>query len=143
MNANSVNNLGDCVWPHSSDEASWKKTAELLVEVATHGETTGFEVPCLMLAAKDDLDPHPVPISDSARVSQDMGVESPITVSMKSGDICNLCCRIIDAAQRPHLSIPETEVGRSQKQYRRLVTRSLTVLSVGAAVAVVGLAAYR
>ncbi|KAH9312713.1 hypothetical protein KI387_027748, partial [Taxus chinensis] len=51
----------------SSDEASWKKTAELLVEVATHGENSGFEVPCLMVAAKDDLDPHPVPISDSAR----------------------------------------------------------------------------
>ncbi|GLJ43201.1 hypothetical protein SUGI_0896880 [Cryptomeria japonica] len=127
----------------SSDEASWKKTAELLVEVATHGENSGFEVPCLMVAAKDDLDAHPVPIADSARVSQDLGVEAPITVSMRLGDINNLFRRIVDAAQRPHLSIPETEVGRSQKQYRRLVTRSLTVLSVGAAVAVVGLAAYR
>uniref|UniRef100_A0A0D6R7H1 Mitochondrial Rho GTPase n=1 Tax=Araucaria cunninghamii TaxID=56994 RepID=A0A0D6R7H1_ARACU len=127
----------------SSDESSWRKTAELLVEVATHGENSGFEVPCLMVAAKDDLDAHPVPISDSARVSQDMGVEAPITVSMKLGDICNLFRRIIDAAQRPHLSIPETEAGRSHKQYRRLVNRSLTVLSVGAAVAVVGIAAYR
>lgn len=127
----------------SSDEASWRKTAELLVEVATHGENSGFEVPCVMVAAKDDLDPHPVSISDSARVSQDMGVESPITVSMKLGDISNLFRRIINVAQRPHLSIPETEAGKTHKQYRRLVNRSLMFVSVGAAVTVVGIAAYR
>jgi Ras family protein T1 len=39
------------------------------VEVATHAENSGFEVPCVMVAAKDDLDPHPVSISDSARVT--------------------------------------------------------------------------
>lgn len=56
-----------------------------------------------------------------------MGVEAPISVSMKLGDIGNLFRRIVDAAQRPHLSIPETEAGRSHKHYRRLIQRSLTV----------------
>ena len=61
------------------------------------------------------------------QVCNEMGVESPISVSMKLGDIGNLFRRIVDAAQRPHLSIPETELGRTQKHYRRLVQRSLTV----------------
>lgn len=61
------------------------------------------------------------------QVCTEMGVEAPISVSMKLGDIGNLFRRIVDAAQRPHLSIPETEQGRTQKHYRRLIQRSLTV----------------
>ncbi|ERN03086.1 hypothetical protein AMTR_s00003p00022810 [Amborella trichopoda] len=90
----------------SSDESSWKRATELLVEVATHGEVTGYDIPCLIVAAKDDLDPYPLAISDSTRVSQDMGIEAPITVSMRLGDVNNLFRRIINAVQHPHLSIP-------------------------------------
>lgn len=127
----------------SSDESSWKRATELLVEVASHGEITGFEVPCLIVAAKDDLDPFPMAIQDSTRVSQDMGIEAPIPISTKLGDFSNIFRRIVNAAEHPHLSIPETEAGRSRKQYHRLVNRSLMFVSVGAAVAIVGLAAYR
>ncbi|KAK6915568.1 Mitochondrial Rho GTPase 1/3, EF hand associated, type-1 [Dillenia turbinata] len=127
----------------SSDEASWKKATELLVDVASHGEATGYEVPCLIVAAKDDMDPYPMAIQDSTRVSQDMGIEAPIPISSKLGDFDNVFRRIISAAEHPHLSIPETEAGRSRKQYNRLVNRSLMFVSVGAAVAIVGLAAYR
>ncbi|XP_020276948.1 mitochondrial Rho GTPase 1-like [Asparagus officinalis] len=127
----------------SSVENSWKKATELLVQVASHGENSGYEVPCLIVSAKDDLDPYPLAVQDSTRVSQDMGIETPIPVSMKLRDHNNLFRRIITAAQHPHLSIPETEAGRNRKQYRRLVNRSLMFVSVGAAVAVVGLAAYR
>ena len=52
----------------SSDESSWKKATDLLVEVASHGEDTGYEVPCLIVAAKDDLDSFPLAIQDSTRV---------------------------------------------------------------------------
>ncbi|KAJ7973369.1 Mitochondrial Rho GTPase [Quillaja saponaria] len=127
----------------SSDESSWKRAAELLVEVAGHGEDTGFEVPCLIIAAKDDLDSFPMAIQESTRISQDMGVEAPIPISTKLGDFNNVFRRIVTAAEHPHLSIPETEAGRSRKQYHRLINNSLMVISVGAAVAVVGLAAYR
>ncbi|XP_031405323.1 mitochondrial Rho GTPase 1 [Punica granatum] len=127
----------------SSDESSWKRATELLVEVASHGEITGFEVPCLIIAAKDDLDPFPMAIQDSTRVSQDMGIEAPIPISTRLGDFNNVFRRIVSAAEHPHLSIPETETGRSRKQYHRLVNRSLMFVSVGAAVAIVGLAAYR
>lgn len=52
----------------SSDVVSWKRATELLVEVAGHGEDTGFEVPCLIVAAKDDLNLFPMAIQDSTRV---------------------------------------------------------------------------
>ncbi|XP_077247754.1 mitochondrial Rho GTPase 1-like isoform X3 [Tasmannia lanceolata] len=127
----------------SSDENSWRKAMDLLVDVASHGENTGFGVPCLIVPTKDDLDPSPMALQHSTRVSQDMGIEAPITVSVKLGDLNNVFHRIISAAQHPHLSIPETEAGRNRKQYRRHVNCSLMVVSVGAAVAIVGLAAYR
>jgi len=52
----------------SSDENSWKKATELLVQVASHGENSGYEVPCLIVSAKDDLDPYPLAVQDSTRV---------------------------------------------------------------------------
>ncbi|PSS26530.1 Mitochondrial Rho GTPase [Actinidia chinensis var. chinensis] len=127
----------------SSDEDSWKRTTELLVEVASHGEANGCEVPCLIVAAKDDLDPFPTEIQDSTRVSQDMGIEAPIPLSTRLGDFNTVFRRIVSAAEHPHLSIPETEAGKSRKQYNQLINRSLMCVSVGAAVAVVGFAAYR
>ncbi|XP_021742480.1 mitochondrial Rho GTPase 1-like [Chenopodium quinoa] len=130
----------------SSDELSWKKTAELLVEVAGHAEDIGYEVPSLIVAAKDDLDPYPMAIQDSTRVSQDMGVEAPVPISAKLGDFNNIFRRIVSSAERPHLSIPETEVGRSRKQYHRLIKNSaisVGALGVGVGVVFAGLAVYR
>ncbi|CAN1124291.1 Mitochondrial Rho GTPase 1 [Linum perenne] len=127
----------------SSDESSWKRATQLLVDVAGHGEDTGYEVPCLIVAAKDDLNAFPMAIPESTRVTQDMGIEAPIPTSSRIGDTTNIFSRIVNAAEHPHLSIPETEAGKSRKQYHRLVNRSLMVVSVGAAVAIVGLAAYR
>ncbi|ONM10695.1 Mitochondrial Rho GTPase 1 [Zea mays] len=127
----------------SCDEYSWQRARDLLVQVATHGENTGYEVPCLIVAAKDDLDQSSQALQESTRVSQDMGIETPIPISVKLRDLNNIFCRIVHAAQQPHLSIPETETGKARRQYRQLLNRSLMVVSVGAAVAVVGLAAYR
>jgi Ras family protein T1 len=126
-----------------SDEASWKASSELLERIASHGEQTGFEVPCLIVAAKDDLDSFTLAIQDSIRVSQDMGVEAPIPISAKLGDFNSLFRRIVTAAEHPHLSIPETEAGKTRKQFNKLMGRSLMCVSVGAAVALVGLGAYR
>ncbi|CAN6715026.1 hypothetical protein ACFX13_010562 [Malus domestica] len=127
----------------SSDESSWRRATELLIEVASHGETTGFEVPCLIVAAKDDLDAFPSAIQHSTRVSQDMGTEAPIPISTKLGDFNNVFRKIVTAAEHPHLSIPETEAGKTRKQYHKILNRSLMFISVGAAVAMVGVAAYR
>ncbi|KAJ9541166.1 hypothetical protein OSB04_027672 [Centaurea solstitialis] len=113
----------------SSSESSWKRATELLVQVASHGESSGYEVPCLIVAAKDDLDPYPTAIQDLTRVSQDMGIEAPIPISTKLGDFNNIFRRIVRAAEHPHLSIPETEAGRTRKHYQRLLNRSLMVVS--------------
>ncbi|KAK1401627.1 Mitochondrial Rho GTPase [Heracleum sosnowskyi] len=127
----------------SSYEPSWKKTTDLLLKVASRGEATGYQVPCLIVAAKDDLDPHMAALQDSTRVSQNMGIDAPIPISTKLGDLNNVFRRIINAAEHPHLSIPETEAMKSRKQYNQLINRSLMIVSVGAAVTLVGLAAYR
>lgn len=52
----------------SSDEYSLKRASELLMTVARQGEVSGFMVPCLFVAAKDDLDSYPMAIKDSAKV---------------------------------------------------------------------------
>ncbi|KAH6798492.1 MIRO-related GTP-ase 1 [Perilla frutescens var. frutescens] len=114
----------------------------MLMDVASQGEATGYEVPCLIVAAKDDLDSYLTEIQDSTRVSQDMGIEAPIPLSTKLGDFSNIFHKIVRAADHPHLSIPETSAGKSRKQYHRILNCSLVFISVGAAVAVVGLAAY-
>jgi Ras family protein T1 len=58
-----------------------------------------------------------------------MGIEAPIPISTKLGDLNNVFRRIVSAAEHPHLSIPETEAGRSRKQYHRLINRSLMFVS--------------
>jgi hypothetical protein len=45
-----------------------KGPSDLLVEVARHGEESGHEVPSLIVAAKDALDPHPMSVQNSVRV---------------------------------------------------------------------------
>ncbi|KAI3689577.1 hypothetical protein L2E82_47538 [Cichorium intybus] len=51
----------------NSKESSWTRATELLIEVASHGESMGYEVPCLIVAEKDDIDPYPTAIQDSTR----------------------------------------------------------------------------
>ncbi|KAJ6773900.1 MITOCHONDRIAL RHO GTPASE 2 [Salix purpurea] len=127
----------------SSDEYSWKRSNELLVEVARHGEESGYGVPSLIIAAKDDLDPHPRSVQNSVRVCQELGIGASIPVSSKLGDMNNVFCRILSAAEHPHLNIPETVAGREHKQFRQLFNHSLLFMSVGAAFALVGMAALR
>ena len=52
----------------STRESSWKRATELLLDVASHGEATGYEVPCLIVAAKDDLESFVTEIQNSTRV---------------------------------------------------------------------------
>lgn len=52
----------------SSDETSWRRARELLEEVSRQGELTGHRVPCLLIAAKDDLTPYPRAVQDSVKV---------------------------------------------------------------------------
>ncbi|KAJ9187642.1 hypothetical protein P3X46_003071 [Hevea brasiliensis] len=127
----------------SSNEYSWKRSCEVLVEVTRRGEESGYGVPCLLVAAKDDLDPYPMAVQDSLAVCQELGIEAPIPVSVILGETNNVFCRILSAAERPHLNIPETEAGRKRKYFRQLVSHSLLFLSVGAAFTVVGVAAFR
>ncbi|XP_073315331.1 mitochondrial Rho GTPase 1-like [Primulina huaijiensis] len=127
----------------SSSEDSFKRASELLLNVAREGEESGFCMPCLLIAAKNDLDSSSLVMKDSAKVCLDLGIDVPIPISVKERDLNNVFSRIVNAAEHPHLSVPETDIGRSRKRCRKLVNRSLVCLSVGAAVTFIGLAAYR
>ncbi|PNX57078.1 mitochondrial rho GTPase 1-like protein, partial [Trifolium pratense] len=50
-----------------SDEYSWRKSRDLLEKVAGQGDLTGYRVPCLLIAAKDDLTPYPRAVQDSVK----------------------------------------------------------------------------
>ncbi|KAD3336603.1 hypothetical protein E3N88_32122 [Mikania micrantha] len=126
-----------------SDEYSLKRASEFLMDVARRGEDTGYGVPCLFVAAKDDLDSYPMAIRDSEAICQELKIDAPIRISVKKREMNNIFWRIVNAAERCHLSVPETEYGRNMKQYRHIVNRSLMLASVGAAAAVIALAAYR
>ncbi|KAI7743263.1 hypothetical protein M8C21_017935 [Ambrosia artemisiifolia] len=127
----------------SSDEYSLKRASEFLMDVARRGEDTGYGVPCLFVAAKDDLDSYPMARRDSEAICRELKIDAPIRISVKKREMNNIFWRIVNAAERCHLSVPETEYGRNMKQYRHIVNRSLVFASVGAAAAVVALAAYR
>ncbi|GJS75921.1 mitochondrial Rho GTPase 1-like protein [Tanacetum coccineum] len=116
--------LGACdvaVFVHdSSKEASWIRATELLVQVASHGESNGYEVPCLIVAAKDDLEPYPNAVEALTGASQDMGIQAPIPICTKLGGFNNVFKRTVAAAEHPHLSIPETEAGKTRKCYHSI-----------------------
>lgn len=58
-----------------------------------------------------------------------MGIHAPISVSVKDGDMNNLFYRIVNAAEQPHVGVPETEIGKYKKRNRQIVNNSLVFVS--------------
>ncbi|MED6210465.1 hypothetical protein PIB30_064371 [Stylosanthes scabra] len=127
----------------SSDVHSWRKSKDLLEKVVRKGELTGYRVPCLLIAAKDDLTPYPRALLDSVKLTQQLGIEVPIHVSMKLDDSSYVYQKIVKAAENPHLNIPESEFAKKRKQQQRFFYQSLMFALVGAAVAALGLSVSR
>ncbi|KAL1352022.1 hypothetical protein AAHE18_06G136600 [Arachis hypogaea] len=48
----------------------------MLEQVARQGELTGYRIPCLLIAAKDELTPYPRTVQDSVKVTQELGIEA-------------------------------------------------------------------
>lgn len=126
----------------SSDGYSWKRSIDLLEKVVNQGELTGHRFPCLLIAAKDDLTPFPRAVLDSVKVAQELKIDAPIRLSIKSDDSNNVYSKIINAAEHPHLSIPETEFVRKRKQHQQLLHTFIFALA-GAAMALAGFTARR
>ncbi|XP_056865381.1 mitochondrial Rho GTPase 2 isoform X3 [Raphanus sativus] len=127
----------------SSDVYSWRKAREMLMEVARKGEESGYGTPCVLVAAKDDLDAYPMSVQESDRVCMELGIDIPVSVSMKDDERNSLFRKIVSTAENPHMSVPETESGRRSKNIRQVVNSSLLFVSVGTALGFAGLAAYR
>nr|XP_043626567.1 mitochondrial Rho GTPase 1-like isoform X2 [Erigeron canadensis] len=115
--------------PSSSDESSWLRAKGLLVQVASYAESTGYEVPCLIVAAKGDLEPYPTAIQDSTKESQYLGIEAPIRISTKLGNLNNVFREIMRAAEYPDESIPKLK-GKSQNLYLKTFEHVLILVSV-------------
>ncbi|EOA31889.1 hypothetical protein CARUB_v10015117mg [Capsella rubella] len=124
----------------SSDESSWNRAIDLLAEVATIAKDAGYVFPCLMVAAKSDLDSFEMAIQESTRVTQDIGLDAPIPISSKLGDFGNLFRKILTAAEHPHLNIPEIE--SKKKKSRKLINKSLMAVSIGTAALIAGMASF-
>ncbi|KAL3636033.1 hypothetical protein CASFOL_020580 [Castilleja foliolosa] len=120
----------------SSRESSWKKANNMLISVARQGKATGYEVPCLVVAAKNDLHHCLTEVQDSTR---DLGIEAPIPLSMKLGDSNNIFHRIVRAAEHPHLSIC---TGKIRKKYHHIVGFQHLFVSVGAAIVMAAFGAH-
>ncbi|KAF6144292.1 hypothetical protein GIB67_024519 [Kingdonia uniflora] len=70
--------LADCdvdIFVHDSFEKSWNKATDLLFEVANHAKDRGFKDPCLIVTAKDDLDPYGKAIQKLTWESQQIGLQ--------------------------------------------------------------------
>ena len=63
------------------------------------------------------------------QVCQELGIEAPISVGVRSGNLNNVFSKIVNVAKQPHLNIPETETGKKRKLYKQLVSRSLMCAS--------------
>lgn len=59
----------------------------------------------------------------------DLGIDVPVSLSMKLGDPNSIFSRIVSTAENPHSSIPETPSGRRSKNIRQLVNSSLLFVS--------------
>lgn len=59
----------------------------------------------------------------------ELGIDVPVSLSMKLGDPNSLFSRMVSTAENPHLSIPETESGRRSKNIRQVVNNSLVFVS--------------
>ncbi|KAF6147769.1 hypothetical protein GIB67_006742, partial [Kingdonia uniflora] len=103
------------IFVHDSSEKSWNKATNLLIEVASHAKDSGLEVPCLIVTAKDDLDPYGTALKKLTWASRQMGLHAAIPVSSKLGDLNNLFDTIVSTAEQPHLSIPVTEAWEISK----------------------------
>ncbi|GAU42768.1 hypothetical protein TSUD_239310, partial [Trifolium subterraneum] len=65
------------VFVHDRSDKSSLKASELLLKIAGHGEDTGFQVPCLIVAAEEDQDSFTMAVQE---VSQDTGVQAPMPI---------------------------------------------------------------
>ncbi|KAF6147722.1 hypothetical protein GIB67_006695, partial [Kingdonia uniflora] len=103
------------IFIHDSSEKSWNKATDLLIEVASHAKDSGLKVPCLIVTAKDDLDPCGTALKELTQASRQMGLRAPIPVSTKFGDLNDLFDIIVSTAEQPQLSIPVTEAWKISK----------------------------
>jgi len=117
----------------SSSPDSFRAARALMEQVST---LAGATLPCVLVAAKDELVMSAALEAEVAQAVADMRIPGPLRVSAEEGSLGNLFPALVGAAIAPDGWVPETEAAKARK---RLLKQA--ALGVGAAVVAAG-AAY-
>eukprot|EP00898_Chlorokybus_atmophyticus_P002225 jgi/Chlat1/3002/Chrsp2S04718 len=123
----------------SSSMSSFDSTAALLSMVAD----SGAQVPCIVLATKDDLGTPPEPLQESQQFCASLMLPPPLSLSLRSGDTAEVYKQVAAVATEPQGSIAVSEASRAlhERKHRLRVTAAYATGAV--AVAAVGIIAFR
>mmetsp|Transcript_29221 Transcript_29221/g.93446 ORF Transcript_29221/g.93446 Transcript_29221/m.93446 type:complete len:249 (-) Transcript_29221:41-787(-) len=123
----------------SSSSASLVEAERLLIRVAG----IRCDLPCVLVAAKDDLGMSSEIISQCGELCASFGLPEPLSVSIKVGDAAGVYSQLVGVALHPALAIPETREQQRARQSQRMLQRLAAFTLVGTAVAVGGMALWR
>lgn len=119
----------------SSSAASFNEAVELLVAVST---AAGDALPCLLIAAKDDLGMSPeLQAACTAKVCE-LRLAGLQAVSVVTGELNGVFSQLVDAALRPEGHIPDTPLRRARRNTVRRVALYAGV-AVAGSLAIYGL----
>ncbi|KAJ9519229.1 hypothetical protein QJQ45_017887 [Haematococcus lacustris] len=122
----------------SSSRESFQAAVDLLVKVSS---LAGETLPCVLVAAKDELVMSAALEAEVAATCQSLQVPLPVSMSAQVGDVSALFSTLVAAALlKPEAWLPETP---ARKARRRLIRQVLLGTTVGAAAAATLYLAYR
>ncbi|KAK9829241.1 hypothetical protein WJX72_004718 [[Myrmecia] bisecta] len=124
----------------SSDPASFRTAQRLILEVAA---ASGDSLPCVFVAAKDDLGMSQDLVSECGAVCASLQLRQPLSISAKVGSPAAVYGELIGAALQPELFTPLTPSLKAARQYRRILRRALIYTAAGTVTAAAAYAVYR
>eukprot|EP00793_Prasinoderma_coloniale_P007002 PRCOL_00001834-RA len=107
----------------SSSAESYRVAHAALLQVAEWSAGTDADLPCLMVAAKDDLGMAEDIASRSSEFCASLGLEPPVQTSVRAGDAKTVYEHMLSVAVDVSAGVPETEASRLARARRKqLVT---------------------
>jgi Ras family protein T1 len=119
----------------SSSPESFREAHRQLQQVAS---ASGDTLPCLLVAAKDDLGMSQALLEECGAACEALAMPMPVAVSMRLGVNHCIYARVAEAAQKAHRHIPETDTLKTLREHQR--TLRLCLVAAGAGVVVVSVA---
>lgn len=127
----------------ASSAESYRVAQAALGRVAEWSARTGAELPCMMVAAKDDLGMSEELAARSSGVCASLGLEPPVQASVRAGDTSAVYQRLLAAAADPGAAVPETETSRAARARREQLLAYAKYGATAMGVLAVGVLFYR